>query len=700
MDTKGAAPFVADVDRLLARDAFLRPYGDCIRRRVAKAQSVTLRLTGGTMSLEDFASGHEYFGLHRSGRGWVLREWAPNATMIELVGAPNGWRGGEAFRFTAMGSGVWELRLPKTALHHGDLFKLKVSWSGGSGERIPAYARRVVQDDATKLFSAQVWAPPKPYAWKVQRFRRRHTAPRVYEAHVGMAQEEPRVGTYREFADRIVPRIVDAGYNTVQLMAIQEHPYYGSFGYHVGNFFAASSRFGTPEDLKYLVDTAHAAGLAVIMDLVHSHAARNEVEGLSRFDGTVYQYFHDGPRGIHEAWDSRCFDYGKTEVLHFLLSNCRFWLDEYRFDGFRFDGVTSMLYFDHGLGRPFGSYDDYFGGVVDEDAWVYLALANHVIHVVRPDAMTVAEDVSGMPGLAAPARDGGVGFDYRLAMGIPDYWIKLIKEVADEHWHVGALYHELTNRRSDERTISYAESHDQALVGDKTLVFRLIDADMYWWMNVFQDNLRVDRGMALHKMIRLITLATAGNGYLNFMGNEFGHPEWIDFPREGNGWSYHYARRQWHLRDDMTLRYRFLAEFDKAMLALAARIRLLDTAGPDFRYEHISDQVLAFERAGVVFVFNFNPGRSVTDYAIPLPSGRYRLTLDSDAAEFGGQARVLPGQTYATAPAEGHASAVRLYVPARTALVLRRTRERGEGGVGSGSSRAAISALHPAPDRV
>lgn len=673
MRQKDFAPPTPDLTPLLAGDPLLRPYEGALRHRYERARITEQRLTGGKLPLADFAAGHEYFGLHRRPEGWVVREWAPNATAVELIGPFNAWQGGDAFRFRRIAdNGTWELQLPADALQHGEFFKLRVFWPGGSGERLPAYARRVVQDESTKVFSAQVWAPGVPYAWRCPRFRRKPEAPRIYEAHVGMAQEEPRVGTYREFADRIMPRIVDAGYNTVQLMAIQEHPYYGSFGYHVGSFFAASSRFGTPEDLKRLVDELHAAGLAVIMDLVHSHAVRNEVEGLSRFDGTLYQYFHEGPRGNHVAWDSRCFDYGKMEVLHFLLSNCRFWLDEYRFDGYRFDGVTSMLYHDHGLGRVFGAYDDYFGGLVDEDAWVYLTLANRVIHTVRPDALTIAEDVSGMPTLGAATEHGGAGFDYRLAMGTPDYWIKLIKEVPDEHWHVGQLFHELTNRRRDERTISYAESHDQALVGDKTIIFRLIDADMYWWMNVYQENLKVDRGVALHKLIRLVTLATAGNGYLNFMGNEFGHPEWIDFPREGNGWSYQHARRQWRLRDDMNLRYRFLAEFDKAMMALAHRSRLLDKPGPNFRYEHIADQVLAFERADLAFVFNFSPGHSIADYAIPLTPGRYRLTLDSDAPVFGGQGRILPGQTYFTAPAEGHAAAVRVYVPARCCAVLSR----------------------------
>ena len=676
MKKKGKIDNAAEM-ALLLRDPFLKPFASVLRQRSEKIEAMERRLTGGTMSLADFASGHEYFGLHRHASEWVFREWAPYATAIFLVGDFNGWSKDPAFALSRISeSGNWELRMPADKLHHGQLYKLLVSWPDGHGERIPAYTRRAVQDPHTKLFAAQVWAPVSSYEWREPSFRRSREAPRIYEAHVGMAQSEEKIGTFDEFRKKILPRVVDAGYNTLQLMAIQEHPYYGSFGYQVSSFFAAASRFGTPEELKALIDTAHEAGLSVIMDIVHSHAARNEQEGISRLDGTFYQYFHNGPRGFHWAWDSRCFDYGKPEVLHFLLSNCRYWLDEFHFDGFRFDGVTSMLYLDHGLERIFTSYGDYFGNNVDDDALVYLALANKVIHTVRPDAATVAEDVSGMPGLAVPVEKGGYGFDYRLSMGVPDYWIKLVKEKPDEEWPMGNLYHELTNRRIDEKTIGYAESHDQALVGDKTLIFRLVDADMYDNMSVFKSNLRVERGMALHKMIRLVTLATAGSGYLNFMGNEFGHPEWIDFPREGNNWSYGYARRQWNLRDDGNLRYRFLAEFDRAMMRLASEFALLDTPETKLILEHQENQLLGFERAGLVFLFSFNPAQSFPDYPVDLHPGGYNLILDSDAKAFGGHGRIEPQQAYFTRPIPLPDGAMRqratVYLPTRTALVLRR----------------------------
>lgn len=659
---------------LLFRDPYLSPYKKTIHRRLLKRIEIESRLTQGQGSLADFAAGHEYFGLHLRNNEWIFREWAPNAARIYLIGDMTNWQEKKDFALHRISQdGHWEIRLSPDKLKHGDHYRLRIHWPGGEGDRIPAYARRVVQDPDTLIFSAQVWSPPNPYRWKCTDFQSPSDPIFVYEVHVGMAQEEEKIGSYREFTTQILPRIAATGYNTLQLMAIQEHPYYGSFGYQVSNFFAASSRFGTPEELKDLIDTAHAAGLRVIMDMVHSHGVSNEVEGLSRFDGTRYQYFHEGPRGIHEAWDSRCFDYGKHPVLHFLLSNCRFWLDEYNLDGFRFDGVTSMLYMDHGLEKAFTSYDDYFDDNVDEDALTYLALANKLIHDVRPDAVTIAEDISGMPALAVPISSGGVGFDYRFAMGVPDNWIRLVKDTPDEQWHMGHLWYELTNRRRDEKTISYTESHDQALVGDKTIIFRLIDADIYDHMQVGEDTHTVARGMALHKMIRLITLATAGNGYLNFMGNEFGHPEWIDFPREGNNWSYRYARRQWHLVDDENLKYQFLARFDRDMISLTMDYKLLESQELHLIYEHSDNKIIIFERAELLFIFNFHPERSYSDYRFEAPPGKYRMIFNSDTPEYGGHNRLHPDQYHLTlfdTSMERQRNLLSLYIPTRTALVL------------------------------
>ena len=663
--------------KLIKNDPWLKPYSPAIEGRYNYFLQKEKELTrNGEISLCDFASGHLYFGLHDTPSGWVFREWAPGAENIYLIGDFNGWQECEEYRLHRIENGVFEISLPSNALRHGDLYKLKIHWNNGAGERIPAWASRVVQDGRTCIFSAQVWKPEHAYQFKIKSFVPDTSPLLIYECHIGMATAEEKVGTYREFTENVLPRVKAGGYNCIQIMAIQEHPYYGSFGYHVSGFFAASSRFGTPDELRELIDTAHGMGIAVIMDIVHAHAVKNEVEGLGRFDGTYTRYFHAGARREHPAWDSLCFDYGKNEVLHFLLSNCRFWLEEYRFDGFRFDGVTSMLYYSHGLGEAFTGYDDYFNGRQDGDAICYLTLANRLIHTINKNAISIAEEVSGMPGLAVPVEDGGYGFDYRMAMNVPDYWIKIIKERKDQDWPVSGIWWEVTNRRADEKTVSYAESHDQALVGDKTIIFRLIDSQMYWHMAAADQNMAVDRGMALHKMIRLVTASTINGAYLNFMGNEFGHPEWIDFPREGNGWSYKYARRRWDLVDNAGLKYRFLGDFDKAMLHLIGGIKDFQASEIYKVWDNDGDQVLAYRRGELLFVFNFNPEKSFTGYGFLTPAGKYRTVLNTDSPAFGGFGLVDDSIEHFTVhdplyQTEGK-EWLKLYLPARTASVIKR----------------------------
>lgn len=664
--------------RLIKRDKWLAPYSEAINGRHQFVLDKMHELTSkGRKSLSDFATGHLYYGLHRTPRQWVFREWAPNASRIFLIGDFNDWKDQAEYELHRVSdNGDWEIKLPARILKHGDLYKLRIYWQDGQGERIPSYANRVVQDEVTKIFSAQVWQPESPYQWRKKSFRPNRNPLLIYECHVGMGQDAEKVGTYREFRENVLPRVVEDGYNCLQIMAIQEHPYYGSFGYHVSSFFAPSSRCGTPEELKELIDAAHEAGLSVIMDLVQSHAVKNEVEGLGNFCGDPYQFFYKGERREHPAWDSLCFDYGKNEVIHFLLSNCKYWLEEYHFDGFRFDGVTSMLYYSHGLGEAFGGYGDYYNGGQDDNAICYLTLANLLIHDVNPYAFTIAEEVSGMPGLAAPFKDGGYGFDYRMAMNVPDYWIKTIKELKDEDWKPSSIFWELTNRREDEHTISYAESHDQALVGDKTLIFRLIDADMYWHFRKGDENERAHRGIALHKMIRLITASTINGGYLNFMGNEFGHPEWIDFPREGNAWSHKYARRQWNLVDNKELCYHYLGDFDRKMISTLTSIKGIQKLPVQEIWHNDGDQILAYQRGDLIFVFNFSPTRSFEGYGFMVKEGAYRTILNTDAKEFGGNGlnddTVTHFTNYDPLLQRDGKGWLKLYIPARSAMVLRK----------------------------
>ena len=667
---------------MVERDEWLQPVADKIADRHERYLKRMSAIEAQSGSIVDYANGYRYYGWQWDDTlsGWWFREWLPEAYDVFIFGDFNSWQRTQ-LRLEKDRNGVWSIFLPEAMyghlLQHGSLYKLHVHGANGWHDRIPAYATRVVQDEETKNYTAQFWNPEKPYKWHDKKFDASKIGDLlIYEAHVGMAQEEAKVGTYNEFTKNILPRIKEAGYNAVQLMAIAEHPYYGSFGYHVANFFAPSSRFGTPEELKKLIDTAHKMGIAVIMDLVHAHYVKNMNEGILDLDGSGHHYSKAGEAGYQQYWDSMIFDYGKGGVEHFLLSNVKYWLDEFHFDGFRFDGVTSMLYYHRGY-IDFDSREKFFDEGVDLDAVTYLTLANRLVHDFRPKATTIAEDVSGMPGMCCKIEDGGIGFDYRLGMAIPDFWIKMLKDTPDEEWNIWEMWSILTNRLPSVKTVAYAESHDQALVGDKTIAFRLLDKLMYDSMDRKSENLVVDRGMALHKMIRLITITCGGEAYLNFMGNEFGHPEWIDFPREGNGWSYKHARRQWSLAEPDYLRYRYLRNFDKAMIALAHQECILDDK-PELFVQDEEKKMLIFKRKNCIFALNFNPTASFADYGFAVPAGKYEVVLNSDENEFDGFSRIKTGEVHFSVSeksANGNGrydDKLSLYLPSRCAVVLKK----------------------------
>ena len=655
---------------ILNIDPSLKPFSGDLQLRMENFEKTKKRLLKAGETLKDFANAHMYFGFHQTEAGWYYREWAPGADAMYLTGDFCFWDH-RAWPMQKLENGVFEIFLPgKDALKNGQRVSAVICRNGEEFERIPAYARYVVQDPETIAWSAVIHIPEKPFRWTDRSFHPKKEL-LIYECHIGMAQEEGKVGSYREFRKHVLPRIKELGYNTIQIMAIMEHPYYASFGYQVTNFYAPSSRFGTPEELKELINAAHGMGIAVLLDVVHSHCAPNTREGLNQFDGTDYQYFHEGPRGDHSAWGTKCFDYSKSQVLHFLLSNLKYWQEEFHFDGFRFDGVTSMLYLDHGLGVAFTGPDKYFSMNTDTDAVTYLQLAAQLVKEVNPNAILIAEDMSAMPGMCLPIEDGGIGFDYRLSMGLPDMWIRLLKETSDEWWDLNQIYYELANRRPNEKVIGYVESHDQALVGDKTLMMRLADAEMYTGMDRSYHSLTMDRAVALHKMLRLLTMSLGGNGYLTFMGNEFGHPEWIDFPREGNGWSYHYCRRQWSLVENGFLKYGQLNQFDKDMVAMAKKYKVIP--GHDKQLlVHNGDNVMAYKKGGATFIFNFDPTRCYDGYLIPVAEeGDYQVILSSDDHCYGGAGRVWH-QTYTATKQPDGRIGFQIYLPQRTAIVLRK----------------------------
>ena len=656
--------------KIMEYDANLAAFERDFDLRAERFERKKKELLKNAATLSDFANGHLFYGFHQTEDGWYYREWAPAADEMYLTGEFNGWNA-RSHKLEKKENGVFEIFLPGTdALKNGQNVQAVVIHKGQELRRIPVYAKYVVQNPKTIEWNAQIYAPEKPFKWTDGSFEPKKKL-FVYECHVGMAQEEGKVGSYTEFKDYVLPRIKKLGYNTIQVMALMEHPYYASFGYQVANFFAASSRFGTPDELKAMVNEAHKMGIAVLLDVVHSHASKNTREGFGEFDGTTYQYFHEGARGDHSAWGTRCFNYDKNEVLHFLLSNLKFWQTEYHFDGFRFDGVTSMLYLDHGLGTAFDNNSKYFSMNTDVEAVTYLQLASELVKQVNPNAILIAEDMSAMPGMCLPIEDGGIGFDYRLSMGVPDMWIRLLKETPDEYWDLNKIYYELANRRPNEKVIGYCESHDQALVGDKTIMFRLCDSEMYTHMACDKQSMIIDRGMALHKMLRLITMSLGGEGYLTFMGNEFGHPEWIDFPREGNGWSYHYCRRQWSLADNPFLRYKYLHAFEVEMVEMAKKQKVI--GGQDQQLLlHNSDKVLVYKKGGAYFAFNFHPTNSYDGYFVKMPeTGKYEVLFSTDDHCFGGHARVHRLTYTATKTPDGRIG-FQMYLPNRTAIVLRK----------------------------
>ena len=667
---------------MVERDEWLHPVAEKVADRHNRYLNRMSAIEQQAGSIVDYANGYRYYGWQWDAAldGWWFREWLPEAYDVFIFGDFNSWQRTQ-LRLDKNRDGVWSIFLPNAMyghlLTHGSLYKLHVHGKNGWHDRIPAYATRVVQDEQSKNYTAQFWNPEKPYKWKNKKFNISQVGDLlIYEAHVGMSQEEPKVGTYKEFTKKVLPRIKKAGYNAVQLMAIAEHPYYGSFGYHVANFFAPSSRCGTPEELKALIDTAHKMGIAVIMDLVHAHYVKNMNEGILDLDGSGHHYSKQGEAGYQQYWDSMVFDYGKGGVEHFLLSNVKYWLDEYHFDGFRFDGVTSMLYYHRGY-TDFDCREKFFDEGVDLDAVTYLTLANRLIHDFRPTAVTIAEDVSGMPGICCKIEDGGVGFDYRLGMAIPDFWIKMLKDTPDEDWNIWEMWSIMTNRLPGLKTVAYAESHDPAFVRDKTIAFRLLDKLMYDSMDRACENMVVDRGMALHKMIRLFTISTGGEAYLNFMGNEFGHPEWIDFPREGNNWSYGYARRQWSLRDNGFLRYAFWADFDEAMIELIKENKVMSDGYPYNLLMDEENKTMVYSHRDLIFVFNWHPTAAIPDYELPVhEAGKYEVVLSTDEKRFGGLARQKQGEEHFTFNVEGEDGTLyprlKIYNTSRTAIVLKK----------------------------
>ena len=653
---------------LMERDPSLNPWAGDIRMHLDRYNERRWRLAGDG-SLSEFANGYHYFGFHRTDEGWAFREWLPGADAVWLTGDFNNWQR-YACPLIPIGNGVWEVRLRgQDALKHGQMVKLIVGRQGASFERVPAYIHRCVKDHIGGALCGEIWMPGQPFQWTDGDFFRfkRPRSPMIYEAHVGMAQEHGRVGSFREFADETLGWVQYAGYNTVLLMAVQEDPDYASMGRRVANFFAPSHRFGTPEDLKYLVNKAHELDISVLMEVCCCWASPNVGEGLSQQDGTDWQYFLTGPRGWHPKHGTRLFDYGRDDVLHFLLSNLKYWMEEYHFDGFRFDGVTSMLYENHGM-SAFDRPDAYFSMNTNVDARIFLMLANELIHGFNDKAMTIAEEDSGFPGMCLPLEYGGVGFDYRQDEGVQALWAALIRDQRQQDWDMSRLWATLTAGRPGEMRLCSPEPRERSLMA------RMAGEALETGMGKEDKDPEVDRAADMQKAIRLLTCALSGNGFLTFMGNEFGHPDRVDFPRAENRFSGLNARRRWSLVNDWSLKYEWLANFDRAMTFLFNRFAIHCAGDPERLLIDDEKKLIAFSRGGMLFVFNLHPTQDARRVFINAGSGAYRAALTTDEWPFGGRERVSKEAAFRTSDAPG-GTGFFIDLPCRFGAVFERLEE-------------------------
>jgi 1,4-alpha-glucan branching enzyme len=369
--------------KVIDDDSYLKSFESNLEKRQKMFREKLDLLEKNEGGLINFCKSYEKLPFEFTDDCLIYREYAPNAKRLSIFGEFNNWNRDEYYGDKDE-FGFFCIKLPnkngkECLINHNTRLRISITLpDGGHVERNPAWSRYLIQNK-DNIYEAVFWNPTEKYQMKNSHVKVSNT-PMIYECHIGMGSSEERICTNREFADNVLPRIKSCGYNIIQIMAIMEHPYYGSFGYHVSNYFAISSRFGTPDDLKYLIDKAHSMGLSVLMDLVHSHAASNVLDGINYFDGTDYIYFHSLPRGYHSLWDSRLFNYENYETMRFLLNNIAFYMNEYMFDGFRFDGVTSMLYVNHGILHGFtGDYNEYFNENYDESSGVYLMLTNYLI---------------------------------------------------------------------------------------------------------------------------------------------------------------------------------------------------------------------------------------------------------------------------------------------------------------------------------
>ncbi|KAI8557559.1 hypothetical protein RHMOL_Rhmol04G0020000 [Rhododendron molle] len=506
---------------------------------------------------------------------------------------------------TRKGRKAW-LKKYMPAIPHGSKYRVYFNTSDGPLERVPAWAPYVVPDaDGNQAFAVH-WEPPPEYTYK---WKHKHPevpkSLRIYECHVGISGLEPKIASFNDFTEKVLPYVKEAGYNVIQLIGLVEHKDYFTIGYRVTNLYAVSSRYGTPDDFKRLVDEAHGLGLLVFLDIVHSYSAADEMVGLSLFDGSNDCFFHTGKRGHHKFWGTRMFKYGDVDVLHFLLSNLNWWVVEYHIDGLQFHSLASMIYTHNGFASLSGDMEEYCNQYVDKDALMYLILANEILHALHPKIITIAEDATLYPGLCEPTSQGGLGFDYFVNLSASEMWSSLLGNVPDCDWNMSKIVSTLIgNKHSADKMLLYAENHNQSISGGCSFGEILLGEPRE---HASDRKASILRGSSLHKMIRLISFTIGGHAYLNFMGNEFGHP--------------------------------------KDMMNVDEKERILSRGLPNIHHVNDTTMVISYLRGPLLFIFNFHPTTSYERYSVGVEeAGEYQVILNSDEKRYGGQALIEQDQ--------------------------------------------------------
>ncbi|KAK9673873.1 hypothetical protein RND81_12G195300 [Saponaria officinalis] len=559
-------------------------------------------------------------------------------------------------------------------LQHGSKYRVYFNTPDGPLERIPAWATYVRLDGDGNQPCAVHWDPSPECAhkWK-NNSPKRPKSLRIYECHVGISGSDPKVSSFLEFTEKVLPRVKDLGYNAIQLFGVIEHKDYFTAGYRVTNMYAVSSRFGTPEDFKRLVDEAHGLGLLVFLDIVHSYSAADEMVGLSLFDGTNDCYFHTGKRGHHKYWGTRIFKYGDVDVLQFLLSNLRWWIEEYHIDGFQFHSLPSMMYTHNGFATFTGDFEEYCNQYVDRDALLYLILANDILHFLHPNIITIAEDATLYPGLCEPSSQGGLGFDYYVNLAAPEMWLSFLENVPDNEWSMSKIVTTLMgNKIYTNKMLLYAENHSQSISGGRSFAEILFGTEVG-----SNEASKLLRGTSLHKVIRLITFTIGGSAYLNFMGNEFGHPKRVEFPTSNNNFSFELASRRWDLLSDQGLHQK-LFHFDQDMMKLDQKEKVLSRGLPNVHHVNDDTMVISYTRGPLLFIFNFHPTDSYERYSVGVDeAGEYQMILNSDEEKYSGQGAINADQYFQRSirkRIDGFQNCLQLPLPSRSAQVYKLAR--------------------------